>query len=60
MLHRDGKLPALISIFDNNGRFLFTKYAHGPDIDVSGLPDGLYILKAEDEKEVRTSMFVKS
>ena len=60
MLHRDGKLPALISIFDNNGRFLFTNYAHGPDIDVSGLPDGLYILKAEDEKEVRTSMFVKS
>ncbi|HLF62102.1 MAG TPA: T9SS type A sorting domain-containing protein [Saprospiraceae bacterium] len=59
ILQLDGLQEAVISIYDIHGKYILRRHTNGSTIDVQGLADGLYLLKTENEKEVRARIFMK-
>jgi WD40 repeat protein len=60
LLYLEGMEAAVISVYDLHGRQVIRNRTCGSLIDVRALPDGLYLIKTEDEKEVRAAKFNKN
>jgi hypothetical protein len=59
MLYMDNAENILSSIYDMNGRLVWRQQTPGSAIDVSKLEGGFYLLKAEYEKGISTTKFLK-
>jgi WD40 repeat protein len=60
LIQFDPSTNGRISIFDNYGRLVSNNSLENLQVDVSELPQGIYIMKTENEKVIRTTMFVKN
>ncbi len=58
-IYMDRIRDARVKVYDRTGKLLLTQQETGEGIDVGQLPPGLYILTADDHREVSIGRFVK-